>query len=86
MIHLVIVSIVSITLTGCSNSWSKEEKQVLQMQAKGMSILSKNNKDKYAKCFEEYILDNYNGKEYLRAAEGAAVTAMMHCKKYNDRY
>jgi hypothetical protein len=86
-IQLIVISIVSITLTGCFSSWSKEEKQVLKMQAKSilgvmpMGILSMNKQLQFTECFEVYILKNYSGKEYMSDSQGPGLLAMMKCKK-----
>jgi hypothetical protein len=77
---------ISILLTGCFNSWSKEEKQLLNQQATSMvdifPMTDTKNKTKYIECFSNYVMDNYNFKEYMNSGSSAGLGAMTNCQKY----
>ena len=81
LIKIVLLLIALITLTGCFKSWSKEEKQVLYMQSKGVAIVfSPKNPEPFSECFKNYMLENYSGKEYMQNGENLSATAIMKCK------
>ena len=81
-ITLVSISI-SILLTGCFNSWSKEEIALVKMQAKSIAdIYPKTKKKEFIECFSNYAIDNYDFKDYMNSGTAGGLSAMTNCNKY----
>jgi len=39
-------------------------------------------KTKFIECFSDYVIDNYNFKEYMNSGSSAGLSAMTNCQKY----
>ena len=66
---------------GCSNKWTDAEKYIVKRQADRLAELSgSKNVNAFVECFQSYILENYNGKEYMDSGTSAASLAMIQCK------
>lgn len=71
--------------SGCFNSWTDAQKNLLETQAQMLaSIVSKNNQVSFKECFKEYIMDNYSAKEWMNGGETPASLAIIECQKQKN--
>jgi len=76
-----IVAVLLLTTFGHSDEWAGTLNKVLNLQADSLFKFSQSkDKEKFAKCFKEYLTSNYSVKEYMNGGSAPALTAMDKCK------
>lgn len=76
-----LMSILIITLAGCSNDWNKADKMILESQSVTALKFANTQKtdEEFRKCFKNHILENYTGKEYMNGGSTIGLSAIALC-------
>lgn len=81
MLKSVFAIVLLVFFSGCGNEWTDAEKKIVKRQADRLAELSESkNVNAFVECFQNYILENYNGKEYMNSGTTAASLAIIQCK------
>lgn len=76
MLAVIVFTVLSIY--GCKKKWNNFQKKLLDEQAKSFSMANKN-PEKFQKCYENAVMDDYSGEEWMTKSKEKAMVYFSRC-------